>query len=177
MKKLLKILAIMFGVVIAVFIIVGLLLPRHFTVSRSVTVGAPPPVVFALVNDLSNWETWSPWATKDPTMEVTMGEITVGEGGSYSWAGEESGEGSLTILKSVENEAIETALDFGSRGQANGVWRFEPDGAGTRVTWELVGDAGWNLVGRYFGLFMDRMVGADFENGLAALKDAAEGRQ
>ena len=81
----------------------------------------------------------------------------------------------MEIVKSVENRSIRTALDFAEQGQAMAEWTFEPvSESSVKVTWAFSGDSGWNLMGRYFGLFMDSFIGPDFERGLANLKKLAE---
>ena len=49
-----------------------------------------------------------------------------------------------------------------------------PDGAGTKVTWAMDGPT--NFMSKFMCIFvsMDKMVGGDFEKGLASLKRIAE---
>ena len=103
-------------------------------------------------------------------MKLTYAETSSGAGASYSWTSENSGEGTL-ITKAVEPlKRIENELDFGEMGTATGFWVFQTEGDGkTRVTWGLFGEQK-GPVGAYFALLMDRMVGPDFEQGLANSK-------
>jgi len=160
--------------VILLLVIVGFFLPAKYSAKRSIVIKAPVANVFDQVNDLQKWDAWSPWLAEDPSIKITYGEITKGKGASYRWTSEKSGEGSLTIEKSIENAAITTDLDFTDEGKAKGIWTFEETDGGTKVTWGINGDAGYNLINRYFGLMIDTFVGPYFDKGLAKLKEVAE---
>ncbi len=159
---------------VTLFVVIGFFLPSAYHVERSITIAAPPQKVFDLVNDLPSNKQWSPWAEMDDSMVWTMGDKTAGTGASYSWTSEEMGNGSLKIRESVAPSKVVNDLDFGQGGLATGTWTFEAEGEGTKATWALDGDSGMNPIGRWFGVMMDGMVGADFERGLANLKKTAE---
>lgn len=150
------------------------LLPRIVHVERTAHVDAPPEVVFAHVNSFQRWSAWSPWERRDPTMMKTLSGPTAGEGATQTWTSEADAGGTQTIIRSVPHKRIETTIDFGAQGTAASTWTFEADGLGTRVTWVLDADMGSSPVGRYLGLMMDRWVGPDFDDGLAALKQVVE---
>ena len=168
-----KVLIGLIGLVVA-FVGVGLFLPSEYMASRSIEIAAPSHVIFDLVDDLKKNEQWSPWIKADPTMKLTFGDKTKGEGATYDWTSENSGDGTITILKSVPHTSIENALDFKSQGKGTGSWTFAESGDQVKVTWSMKGDAGSNIVGRYFGLVIDSMVGSQFEAGLADLKKISE---
>lgn len=155
-------------------VLLSYLLPKFVYVSRSMQINANPDAVFQQVNDLANWENWSPWFQRDPDMKITYGENTKGIGAHYSWDGKKSGKGAMKIVDSVENQSVNTEIDFGPRGTAEGSWTFEAAENGTKATWGLKADMGNNPVGRIMGLFMDKMVGKDFEQGLNNLKSHLE---
>ena len=156
---------------------VGSCLSQDFRVERSIEIDAAPEEVFEQVNSLRNWNAWSPWIARDPTIENTYSGPDSGVGASVSWTSEKSGAGSQTITVSERPSRIETQLDFGEMGQPKADWKFEPSGAGTRVTWGLTGTAAGAL-GGYFAAMMDGMLGPDYEEGLARLKQVVEsGRQ
>jgi len=158
---------------LALLFAVGFVLPDTFHVERSVEIQAPPARVHALVGDLRAWETWTPWKDEDPTIEVSFGERTTGVGASQTWTGE-SGDGELTFTACDPDAGVEYAMAF-NQGQypSTGALRYEPLPGGTRVVWTMDGESD-GVVGRWFGLFMDGMVGPMFESGLAKLKAAAE---
>ncbi|NQD91797.1 SRPBCC family protein [Pseudomonas sp. CrR25] len=168
---------------IALAVIVALLLalvarqPDTFSVERSVSVAAPPEVAFAQVNDFHNWERWSPWAKRDPLMQTVYEGPSAGVGAVYRWAGNKDvGEGSTTIVESRPSESIRIQLVFLKPFQANNdvQFRFVPEGQGTRVTWSMSGSKNLLTKAMHMVMDMDKMVGGDFEQGLAQLKTEAE---
>jgi uncharacterized protein YndB with AHSA1/START domain len=164
-------------VLVLVFVAVVALQPADFRISRSATIAAPPSAVFALVNDFHAWEGWSPWAKLDPTMKTTYEGPAAGPGAQYSWVGDSKvGEGRMQIIDSRPGEAINIRLDFiKPMASTNScVFAFTPTAAGTEVTWTMSGRN--NFIGKAFGLFMnlDKMIGADFERGLAGMRAIAE---
>jgi len=167
--KLLKVLLWIVGIVVV--IAGGLLLftDSETTMSRTAVVEAPADIVFAQVNDLHNWNDWSPWKEMDPEMKVEYQNGGVGKDASYTWKGEEVGSGKLTILESTPNTYIKTALEFDGRGGSFGGWNLEEKEGQTVVTWSMTSVAGMDPLGRAFNLFLDGMLGPDFEKGLAKL--------
>jgi hypothetical protein len=152
---------------------VGAFLPKDFRVERSIEIDASPELVFDQVNALRNWNAWSPWIARDPSIENTYGGPEAGEGATVTWTSEKSGDGTQTITLSERPTRIESVLDFGAMGQPNAYWTFEPVGDGVRVTWGLHGVASGPL-GGYFAKMMDRWIGADYEDGLVRLKQVTE---
>lgn len=151
--------------------------PDEFVVSRSTNISAAPALVFAQVNDFHNWEAWSPWAKMDPACKNVFAGAPAGTGAMFSWAGNNKvGEGSMTILESRPNDLIRIRLEFLKPFKATNTaeFTFKPEGTQTIVTWSMFGQN--NFFFKVFGLFMDcdKMVGKDFENGLAAMKSVAE---
>jgi carbon monoxide dehydrogenase subunit G len=162
--------------VFALLIVVALR-PAEFLITRSASISAPPAAVFAQINDLHKWEAWSPWAKIDPTMKQTYEGASAGTGAIYSWAGnKEVGEGRMTITESRPDEVVRIKLEFIKPFAAVNTTEFhlKPEGKQTSLTWSMSGTN--NFMAKAFGLFMnmDKMVGGDFEKGLAQLKSAAE---
>lgn len=163
--------------VVAILAIAISMRPNEFRVSRSAVINAPPERVFALVNDFHNWELWSPWAKRDPQATATFDGPATGEGAKFAWAGnKEVGEGRMLIIESTPHKMIAIRLDFLRPFKATNTAEFEfaPVDAGTKVTWSMSGKNGF--VGKAFSLLVDcdKMVGKDFELGLANLNSAAE---
>ncbi|HYV84300.1 MAG TPA: SRPBCC family protein [Patescibacteria group bacterium] len=165
------------GILVAILIVVGFLLPRKVHVERSVTIAAPRSTVFTIVNGFRLFRKWSPWEAVDPTMKVTIEGPEWGVGAKQSWVGDPKkvGSGSETITESVPYDSLTVALDFGDQGQPISRWTFTTEGDNTKVVWGMDADMGKGPVGRYFGLMMDKMVGNDFAKGLEGLKKLAEG--
>jgi hypothetical protein len=163
--------------VIGVFAAVVAMRPSDFRVERSAVVSAPVPVVFAQVNDLHNWDAWSPWAKLDPAAKQTFDGPRAGTGAAFAWAGNNQvGEGRMTITESRPNELIRFRLDFVKpfAGTNTAEFTFKPQGDQTAVTWSMSGRQ--NFVTKAICMFMDmdKMVGGQFEQGLAQMKSVAE---
>src|SRR5579871_5170671 len=103
--------------VIAVIVILLLVViasrPADFSISRSTSMSAQPQTIFPQVNDLHNWQAWSPWAKLDPNMKMTFTGPEAGTGAAYAWTGNNKvGEGRMTIVESRPNELVRIKLEF-----------------------------------------------------------------
>ncbi|MDD5139035.1 MAG: SRPBCC family protein [Verrucomicrobiales bacterium] len=168
-------LALAFIAILFIIVIVGQ--PDEFKLSRSATISAPPEKVFPHVNDLHKWEAWSPWAKMDPNAKNSFSGPDAGTGAAMRWEGNNKvGVGTMTITESRPAEAIRFRLDFEKPMKAtnSAEFTFKPEGGQTLVAWSMSGTS--NFTGKIFGLLMncDKMVGGQFEKGLAALKLLAE---
>ncbi|MFZ2502895.1 MAG: SRPBCC family protein [Nocardioides sp.] len=147
-----------------------------YTVSRSAQVNATPERVHALVNDFRRWRAWSPWEEVDPELHRTYSGADSGVGARYAWDGnKKAGAGTMEITSSAP-EQIRVALTFTRPFKSTSVTTFDivPSGHGTATSWTMSGQQRglMALIGRLFP--MDKMIGKDFEKGLAQLKRAAE---
>lgn len=164
--------------VLAVFAAVVAMQPAEFVVARSATMAAPPDKVFAQVNDFQNWNGWSPWAKLDPQAKYTLEGPPAGEGAIYRWSGNKDvGEGSMTILESKPSEHVRMKLEFirPFPDSCNVDFALKPEGDKTSLTWTMSG-RNEDFVSKAFCLVMnmDKMVGGDFEKGLASMKAIVE---
>lgn len=161
---------------VVVLVVVGFFLPRKVHVERSIVVDAPQATVFALVNGFRSFNKWSPWYGLDPGATYTFEGPREGVGAKMSWAGDPKkvGTGSQEILESNGVDSITTSLDFGMEGKATSRTHLSLDATGTKVVWGFDTDLGMSPLSRYFGLMFDRMIGSDYEKGLANLKKLAE---
>ena len=175
--KALKWIAGILGALVFVFVIVGMLLPREITVSRSIEIAAPADTIFPHVNSMKATEEWSPWLALDPDNKLTYSGPDAGVGAKLEWASDDPqvGAGSQEIMVSMPSEKVQTALDFGDMGTATAEFRLEEEAGLTKVTWDLKTDMGAGPMGRWMGLMMDKWVGADYEKGLSNLKGLVEG--
>ncbi|HEY4799037.1 MAG TPA: SRPBCC family protein [Bacteroidia bacterium] len=150
---------------------IGFLMPRKVNVERSLTMKAPAEIIHAQVNNLKTWTKWSPWQKLDPNMKTEYNSIAEGTGASSKWVSENKnvGSGDMTITSSTP-DSIVIAINFMEHGTSIGKFAFSKSESGTKVTWSMQSDMGMNPIGRIFGMFMDKMVGPDFETGLANLK-------
>jgi hypothetical protein len=177
LKKIILGIVVMLVVLIAVCLVLVMMQPAHYQVERSATINAPATTVFPLVNDFHKWDSWSPWAKLDPAMKTTFEGPAAGTGAMYSWAGNSQvGEGKMTITESRPSDLIKIKLEFIKPFAATNAtdFTFTPSGNATNVKWTMAGDN--NFIGKAFSLFMnmDKMIGADFEKGLAQMKTVAE---
>jgi hypothetical protein len=161
---------------IGVFLLVGVFLPTAVHVERSIVTSASPATVYGIVSSFRRFNEWSPWFELDPQAKYTFEGPDSGVGAKLSWVGDPSkvGTGSQEITAVDPGRSVTTRLDFGAQGQANATLTVEPDGSGSRITWAFDSSFEDNFLGRYFGLFFDRWIGADYERGLAKLKTVAE---
>jgi hypothetical protein len=132
---------------------------------------------FINVNDFHKWVGWSPWEALDPTMKKTYEGAPAGVGSIYSWVGNPKvGEGSMTIDRSEAPRLVGLKLEFFKPWKATNAttFSFDAEPEGTKVTWAMDGTN--NFSAKAFSLFvsMDKLLGRDFERGLAALKRVAE---
>jgi uncharacterized protein YndB with AHSA1/START domain len=167
---------------VLVLAIAGVLLyaatrPDTFQVQRRTTIAAPPEKVFALIEDFHRWGTWSPWEKLDPAMTRTFSGAERGVGAVYAWRGNnKAGEGRMEITEATSPGKLLIKLDFVKPFPANNTVEFvlAPKDGGTDVTWTMRGPSPYlsKLMDTVVG--MDRLVGKDFDAGLANLKAAAE---
>jgi uncharacterized protein YndB with AHSA1/START domain len=165
---------ILIGLVVAVvaLAVVVALQPGEFRVSRSAVIAAPPAAVFAQVNDLHNFQTWNPFARMDPQARNTFEGPAAGVGASMAWSGNSQiGEGRMTITESRPGERVRIRLDFVRPFVSTSLaeFTFVPEGGRTAVTWSMTGQKSFVAKAIHLVMSMDRMVGGQFQQGLAAL--------
>jgi hypothetical protein len=164
---------------VVLFCVYVALQPSAYRIERAAIVVAPPAAVFAEVNDFHNWAKWSPWAGLDPDAKATFEGPVAGEGAVFHWSGNaEVGEGRMTLAESKPDERIRIDVDFVKplAGTQSSEFTFKPDGARTVVTWIASGEK--DFIGKAMSLFMDtdKMIGAQYEKGLANLKAETEAK-
>lgn len=164
------------GLAIIVLVAIAYILPGEVRVERETVIQAAPADVFKLVNSFENFNKWSPWYERDPDGDYQIEGPATGVGAKMSWASENSdvGSGSQEIIESVPDKLVRTKLDLGDMGSANASFEIEPSGQETKIVWGFDTELGLNPVERYFGLMFDRLIGPDYEHGLAKLKTLAE---
>ena len=162
---------------LVVFLIIVALQSDDYRVSRSIPIAATPAAVFAHVNDLHKFQEWNPWAKVDPQCKNTFEGPAAGKGAIMRWAGNNDvGEGSMTIAESRPGELVLFDMEYIKpfAGKNQGEITFAAQGSQTVVTWANFGKK--NFISKAVCLFMnmDKMIGGQFENGLADLKTIAE---
>jgi uncharacterized protein YndB with AHSA1/START domain len=153
----------------------GYALSSEFTVKRSTVVNATPAKVYSLIASPRQWKQWSVWNQRDPGMQIDYSGPQAGVGAAWAWKSKSEGDGKMTFTAAEPDKKLVYDLyfpDFGTTSSGN--FELTPEGSGTRVTWTMNGNMGSNPMFRWIALFADKMVGADFEAGLAGLKALAE---
>lgn len=176
-KKLLLAISGIIVIAIAIVLMSAAMQADDLKVTRSATISTTPDRVFEQVNDFRKWDAWSPWAKLDPNMTVAYSGAPNGVGAAYSWKGNSDvGEGKMTINASHPYEHIGIDLDFIAPMEAKNKtdFVFKANADKTDVSWTMVGKK--NFITKIFCVFfdMDKLIGADFEKGLAQLKTVAE---
>ena len=170
----LKFLAIIAGLV--VIAVIGILayaatLPDTFRVQRSVSIKAPPEKVFPFINEMKTMNEWNPFAKQDPTMRLTYSGPAAGKGAAHDWDSDgRAGKGRLEITDSAAPSQVTMPME--ARNAI--VFALQPQAQGTNVTWSMTGE--YPFIAKVMCVFfsMDRMIGGEFEKGLADLKAMVE---
>ena len=162
---------------IAAILIYAATKPDAFRIQRTVNINAPADKIFAFINDFHNWSTWSPWEKLDPTMKKTHSGAPEGKGAVYEWDGNKDvGTGRSEIVETIPPSRVLIKLDFVKPFEAHNYAEFTlaPHASSTEVTWAMYGPQPY--VAKVMTLFfnMDKMVGGQFEKGLADLKTVTE---
>lgn len=169
--------AIAMGLVLTILLVYAATKPDTFRIQRSIGINAPPERIFQHINDLTRWGAWSPWEKMDPAMKKTAGGALSGKGAWYEWDGNNQvGKGRMEILESVPFSRILIKLDFLKPFEAHNRAEFTlaaREGS-TTVTWAMYGPQPY--IAKVMGLVFncEKMVGPQFETGLADLKMLAE---
>ena len=162
-------------------LIAGLLLfaasrPASFRIERRATMKAPADRIFAQLTDFHAWAAWSPWEKMEPGMQRTYSGAASGVGAAYAWAGAKVGSGRMEIMDMTPSSRLTIKLDFLKPFEAHNttIFTLTPGGDGVSVTWAMEGAN--RLIGKVMGIFMslDKMIGKDFEAGLANMKALVE---
>ena len=172
-----KTLLLVLVVAVAALLLYASTRPDTFAVERSTTISAPADQLFPLINDLRAFNTWNPYARKDPAMQSRYSGPAAGAGAVLDFHGNKDvGRGRITITGTKAPSEVTMQLDIFEpfEGHNTVVFSLVPEGAGTKVTWVMHGPSAFitKLMGIFFN--MDQMIGQDFEAGLAHLKQLAE---
>ncbi|KQC00239.1 SRPBCC family protein [Pedobacter sp. Hv1] len=173
--KLLKILGGIIFVLILIFFVGGLLLPKTYSVNRSAVINAPDSVIYKNIADFNEFLKWNPWAKMEPTAKTTISGPVAQPEHLYQWEGKETGSGQMKITGVEANKSVNIELKFIKpfESLANTNFEIAKDGNGNKVTWTMSGESKGTM-DKWMGLFMDGMIGKDFEAGLKFLKEKSE---
>lgn len=171
-----------FVIAIILLVAIGMFLPQHVHIERSIDIPRPTATVFTVLNSYRSFAAWSPWAERDPDAVYEFSGPIAGPGARLTWRGDPRlvGTGWQEIVESRPYSLVRMQLDFDQQGVAESYFQIEPVATGTQLTWgfdtDLLAGQGWlgGLLARYFGLFFDKWIGTDYELGLTRLKGYLE---
>jgi polyketide cyclase/dehydrase/lipid transport protein len=169
--------AVVLAIIIAIVLILAAGKPDTFRIQRAAVLNAPAEKIFPLIADFREWLNWSPWEGRDPALKRTYSGAERGNGAIYAWDGNKNvGSGRMEILEADSPSKVVIKLDFLKPFEAHNTAEFTmlPQGGATNVIWVMHGPA--PFMSRVMQVFMnmDRMIGKDFEAGLANLKAVSE---
>ncbi|MEI7982846.1 MAG: SRPBCC family protein [Bacteroidota bacterium] len=177
MKLFIKIIYWFLGI-LAVLLIVAYLLPKNYKVERSIYINADKELIYNLTSNFQKWTVWVPWTKEmDSTavFEITGPDGQIGT--TWKWNGKKMGDGTMTASELVPGKLIAYDLSFAQGKYKSKGKILINEGDSCQVSWSDEGDLGYNPLNRFMGLFMGKMMGPDFEKGLAKLKKIAEERK
>ena len=179
MLEIIAIIAVILAIAIAIVLILATTKPATFAVQRSAMMQAPAETIFPLINNFHQWTKWSPWENRDPALNRSYGGTESGKGAIYAWEGNKNvGSGRMEILDASSPSKITIKLDFFKPFEAHNTAEFtfvpERGTSATNVIWVMRGPS--SFMSKLMQVFMDfdKMIGKDFETGLANLKSLAE---
>lgn len=169
--KILKRILLLLLVLVIGFCIYAAMQPSAYEVNRTKILKAPVDVVYSNVSDYKNWEAWLPWKELDPSMTISYGAKTQGEGATYSWNSNDQGNGKMEMVEAVQNESIKNEMTFEGMGASQGLWRFKAVEGGTEVTWGMKTEESPFIMKAFSAMSggWDNMMGPMFERGLEKL--------
>ncbi len=177
MLEIIAVIAVVLGLAIAIVLIIAATKPNSFSVQRATLVKAPAEEIYPFINDFHQWGSWSPYEHKDPAMKRTYSGAASGKGAVYAWDGDRNvGSGRMEILDASTPAKIVIKLDFFTPFEGHNTAEFTmlPQGNATNLTWLMHGPAPFMAKIMHMFMNIDRMVGKDFEIGLANLKRLTE---
>ena len=177
MFEIIAIIAVVLAIAIAIVVVLAATKPDTFSVRRAATIKAPPEKIFPAISDFHQWTSWSPWEHRDPAMKRTYSGADSGKGAVYAWDGNKNvGSGRMEILDVSVPSKVVIKLDFLKPFEAHNTAEFTmlPQGDATNLTWAMHGPLVFMAKVMHVFINMDKMIGKDFEAGLANLKKLTE---
>ena len=164
-------------VLIAAFLLFAASRPNGFRVERTTRIKAPPEKIFPLIDNFHDWVAWSPYEKIDPALQRSYSGAERGKGAVYEWQGNNKvGKGRMEITQASPPSKVAIKLDFLKPFEAHNTAEFTlvPNGDATNVTWAMIGQQPFMFKVMTVFMNMDKMIGKDFEAGLANLKAIVE---
>lgn len=172
------------AIVAGLFLVVGLVLPSKRHLSESVETNRRMTIVYDTLNNVRRLPDWNPLVPADPAQVRFSGggEGHVGQGARADFTTDDNflGSGSWQIVESVApapGTPGRIVYEIGGSTAGKGrnkkvVFTLEPTGRNDRnvkITQTYDVEYGWNLIGRYSGMYVSRHVGDQVKSGLTRL--------
>ncbi len=178
MTRLIEIL-ISLAIVAVLFLAVGVVLPSSRHISESVETNRKLTIVYDTLNSFKRFKAWNVLALRDPRMEIKLSGPEAGVGARLDYVSNEKslgvGSGSWEITASEPKKRIAFAIENNERGSnKRSEFILKPTGRSGRnveITQTYDVDYGWNLIGRYGGLYVSRHVGDGMQLSLTRLSN------
>lgn len=154
----------------------GYVLPGQVELKREITVASPPEEVFSRINNLREFNVWSPWVARDPNIKIVYSGPPEGPEAKMAWTSAVHGTGTQEIKESVAGESVLYRIEWGGTDIVFSEIKLDrqPDDT-TKVTWTYKSELGNNPFKRYMALMYPSWIGPDYEMGLTRLKQSVEG--
>jgi hypothetical protein len=175
----LKTIALIAVAAVVLFLLFVSTRPDTFRVARSLQIKAPPEKIFPLISNLKQYNTWNPYAKKDANIKLTYSGPPEGVGAKFLFDGnKDAGKGSIEVVGSTVPSQVDMRLIMAEPFPIDNQVRYAISikGADSEVTWSMEGSVPFVAKIAHLVMNMDKMIGADFEAGLASLKMLAEAR-
>ncbi len=169
----LKTILIAGGAALVVASFIPFTFPGSAHVERSAVITAEPEQLYSLIASNKGYQSFNPYKSTDPDLRIELKGPEHGVGSGFAFDGKD-GKGTQFVASVVENRKVHMKIDLGAMGQPTQTFDLKPVDGGTKVTWSMDMEFGWNPIGRVMGLFMDGMMGKTFEKGLANLSSAVD---
>jgi hypothetical protein len=173
MKRVIQIVALAIGSTVLVLVVMGVLLPAHYRVERTILINAPATIVHPWVEDLRRWPTWANWNRTDTSLTTSYSDVERGVGAGEAWRSERAGSGTRQITRSDPHSGIEFTTQLGDGTLCKGSISYSEAAGTTTVTWIDQGQLP-KVVGGFSKGAFESAISEHMDEGLKRLKQAVE---
>ena len=161
----------------AVITIIGLFMPSSVKISRGAIVNTDSSNVYKELSDVKNWNQWLPWITADSGAVVQTSTVTNVPGAYFKWQGMNLNSAGTLTIQSIKPNEILLLHEMKDMNTSEGGFRIRTVGTNaTEVLWYMEYKLKWYPWERFYGIFLDRIIGSAFEKGLEQFRQYAEGK-
>jgi hypothetical protein len=164
----------------AVLTIIGLVIPSRAKISRGIIIEADSATVYKALSDVKEWNQWLPWITADSGAIVQLSPITNAKGSYFKWKGMQHKNAGFITIQELKPQLIELFYQIEEMNDAEGGFRIyasDSTNQRTEVLWFMEYKLKWYPWERFYGIFIDPVVGTSFEQGLSNLKVKLEAKK